>query len=90
VVLYNHSKGITPNKKEELIMKKCKGNKTFRNTFAWLIGYDFGANGYYNGCYYDEYTNEKQYEFIMPDGSSFITDYNGFKEVINKYDYPRR
>lgn len=38
----------------------------------------------------DEYTNSKQYEFIMPDGSSFITDYKGFREVIDKYDYPKK
>lgn len=65
---------------------KHKGNKTLRNTFSWLIGYDFGADGVYSGCYYDEYTNAKQYEFIMPDGSGFITDYKGFREVIDKYD----
>ena len=71
-------------------MKKHKGNKTLRNTFSWLIGYDFGNDGCYNACYYDEYTNSKQYEFIMPDGSSFITDYKGFREVIDKYDYPKK
>lgn len=70
--------------------QKHHGNKTTRNTYRHLIGYDFGENGYYNGCYYDEYTNKKQYEFIMPDGSSYITDFKGFKEVINKYDYPKR
>lgn len=70
--------------------KKHKGNKTIRNTYSWLIGYDFGADGYYAGCYYDEFTNKKQYEFIMPDKSSFITDYKGFKEVIEKYDYPQK
>ena len=72
-------------------MKKMHaGNRTLRNTFSWLIGYDFGDDGYYSGCYYDEYTNQKQYEFIMPDGSSFLTDYKGFREVIDKYDYPKK
>ena len=80
---------VIPQEKEN-DMKKHKGNKTLRNTFSWLIWYDFGNDGYYNGCYYDEYTNSKQYEFIMPDGSSFITDYKGFREVIDKYDYPKK
>lgn len=70
--------------------QKHNGNKTTRNTYRHLIGYDFGDDGYYNGCYYDEYTNRKQYEFILPDGSSYITDFKGFKEVIEKYNYPKR
>lgn len=70
--------------------KKHNGNKTTRNTYRHLIGYDFGDDGYYNGYYYDEYTNRKQYEFILPDGSSYITDFKGFKEVIEKYNYPKR
>ena len=45
---------------------------------------------YQANCYilWDEETNKTQYEFIMPDGSSYITDYKGFREVINKYDLP--
>ena len=70
-------------------MKNHQGNKTNRHTYEWLIGYDFGENGWFSGCYWDEFTNKKQYEFIMPDGSSFVTDYKGFKEIINKYDLPK-
>ena len=43
-----------------------------------------------DGGYWDEDTNKKQYCFILPDKSIYITDYKGFREVIDKYDHPRK
>lgn len=65
-------------------------NKTWRETYGYLIGYDFGEDGIYDGGYWDEDTNQKQYAFILPDKSIYITDYKGFREVIDKYDIPKR
>jgi len=73
-----------------IVREKHKGNKTARITYSKLVGYDFGSDGYFSGKYYDEYTNKTQYEFVMPDGSSYITDYKGFREIIDKYDYPKK
>lgn len=78
-------------------------NKTDRETYSWLIGYDLGTLNIwghdeqyvYNGAYWDPDTNKKQYEFIVTDkrdGSraSYLTDYKGFKEIISKVDLPKR
>jgi hypothetical protein len=75
-------------------------NKTSRETYSRLIGYNFGTNseGYdriYNGGYWDPDTNKKQYEFLYYDKdgtlkSSLIVDYKGFREIIDQYDWPRK
>ena len=75
-----------------------KGNKTSRETYSRLIGCNFGSDEdgndrIFNGGYWDEYTNKKQYEFIYVDKSgnfitSLIVDYKGFKEIINGYVLP--
>lgn len=70
--------------------RAMKMNKTSRNTYSYLIGYAFGNDGIFSGAYYDEDTNRKQYAFDLPDGSTYITDYKGFREVIDKYDIPKR
>lgn len=78
--------------------EKHTGNKTYRETHARLIGCNFGTdeNGndrIYNGGYWDEYTNKKQYEFLYVDKSgkpvtSLIVDYKGFREIIDGYALP--
>ena len=75
-------------------------NKTTRETYSRLIGYNFGTDGdgndrIYNGGYWDEETGKKQYEFLYYDRSGKlvaheITDYRGFREVIDKYDWPKK
>ena len=65
-------------------------NKTDRETYSYLIGYDFGEDGIYEGGYWDNDTNEKQYAFTLQDGTTFITDYKGFREIIDKYDIPKK
>jgi len=80
-------------------MTKHKGNKTSRETYSWLIGYNFGTDEdgndrIYNGAYWDEYTNKKQYEFLYYDKSGnlismYLTDYKGFREIIDRYDLPK-
>lgn len=75
-------------------------NKTSRETYSKLIGYNFGSDTegndrIYNGAYWDPDTNKKQYEFLYYNKSGklvsqYLTDYKGFKEIINQYDYPRR
>ena len=70
--------------------------KTNRRTFERLIGYNFG-NMIYDGCYYDVATNKKQYFFLIYGNGmnsapteNYLTDYKGFREVIDKYDIPKR
>ena len=68
--------------------------RTPREPYSRLIGYCFGEL-VYNGGYWDEETRQKQYEFLKHDATGKITeqwlvDYSGFKEIINKYDYPRK
>lgn len=63
-------------------------NKTTRETYSYIIGYDFGKDGIFSGGYWDEDTNRKQYAFELPDGTTYITDYKGFREVIDRYDIP--
>ena len=75
-------------------------NKTTRETYSRLIGYNFGTDRdgndrIYNGGYWDEETGKKQYEFLYYDRSGKlvaheITDYRGFREVIDKYDWPKK
>ena len=80
-------------------MKKHQGNKTSRETYSWWSGYNFGTDKdgndrIYNGAYWDEYTNKKQYEFLYYDKSGklvsqYLTDYKGFREIIDQYDLPK-
>ena len=67
----------------------AKANKTSRETYSYLIGYDFGNEGIFEGGYWDEDSNRKQYAFLLPDKTTYITDYKGFREVIDKYDIPK-
>lgn len=77
-----------------------KSNKTARETYKNLIGYNFGTDDdgndrIYNGGFWDPDTNKKQYEFLYFDRSGrcvgqYLTDYKGFREIIDCYDYPRR
>lgn len=82
-------------------MKKHEGNKTTRETYSRLIGYNFGSDEegnarIYNGAYWDPYTNKKQYEFLYYSEKKqryvgqYLTDYKGFREVIDQFDYPGR
>ena len=78
----------------------AKGNKTTRETYSWLIGYNFGTDRdgndcIYDGGYWDTETNKKQYCFLYYDKGgkcvgNYITDYKGFREIIDCYDYPKR
>lgn len=76
-------------------------NKTTRETYSRLIGYNFGCDDQgnariYNGGYWDPDTNKKQYEFLYYNEyeqryvGSLIVDYKGFREIIDQYDYPRK
>lgn len=75
-------------------------NRTPRETYSRIIGYNFGtdAEGHdciYNGSYMDTDTGKKQYEFLYYDKSGnvveqYLTDYKGFREIIDKYDWPKR
>ena len=80
-------------------MKLHKGNMTTRKTYSYLIGYNFGTDNkgndrIYNGAYWLEDTNKKQYEFLYFDKggncvAQYLTDYKGFREIIDCYDYPK-
>lgn len=80
-------------------MAKHIGNKTTRETYSWLIGYNLGEDNkgnarIYNGGYWDPDTNKKQYEFLYYDKSgklvsSLIVDYKGFREIIDCYALPK-
>lgn len=68
--------------------------------YSKLIGYNFGSdcNGndrIYNGVYRDSDTGKKQYEFLYYDRggklvASELTDYKGFRKIINQFDYPKK
>ena len=75
-------------------------NNTGRETYSRIIGYNFGTDeqGHdciYNGAYWVAETGKKQYEFLYYDRSGncvgqYLTDYKGFREIIDKYDWPRK
>lgn len=74
-------------------------NKTSRETYSYLIGYNMGTDDkgndrIYNGGYWDPDTNKKQYEFIYCNRSGeiigqYLTDYKGFREIIDRYALPK-
>lgn len=74
--------------------------RTRRERYSHLIGYNFGSDKegndqIYNGAYWDETTGKKQYEFIYVDRAgkyitNYITDYKGFREIIDCYDWPKK
>lgn len=80
-------------------MTEAKRERTSHEKYYRLIGYNFGAdkNGndrIYNGGYWTE-NGKKQYEFLYYDRegnlvSYEITDYKGFREIIDQYDWPKR
>ena len=73
---------------------------TKRERYSNLIGYCFGTDeeGYdriYNGGYWCEDTGRKQYEFLSYDRDGtlkeqLLVDYKGFREIIDKYDWPKK
>ena len=75
-------------------------NETNRESYSRIIGYNFGTdeNGndcIYNGAYWVPETGKKQYEFLYYDKSGnvvgqYLTDYKGFRAVIDAYDWPRK
>ena len=75
-------------------------NSTTRETYSRIIGYNFGTDKdgndcIYNGSYMNTDTGKKQYEFLYYDRSGnvvaqFLTDYKGFREIIDKFDWPKR
>lgn len=81
-------------------MKRIKGNKTTRESYSRLIGYNFGTDAVgndciYNGGYWDTVTGKKQYQFLYYDRSGevvsmYLTDYKGFREIIDKFDWPKK
>lgn len=74
-------------------------NKTSRETYKWLIGYNLGTDSdgndrIYNGAYWDPDTNKKQYEFLYYDKigkvvGQYLTNYKGFREIIDAYALPK-
>lgn len=78
----------------------ARHNKTTRETYSRIIGYNFGTDRdgndcIYNGGYWVPETGKKQYEFLYYDKSGklvgqYLTDYKGFREIIDAYDWPRR
>ena len=78
-----------------------KQNKTTRETYSRLIGYEFGTTDdgrsrIFNGGYWDPDTNKKQYEFLLYEPKTgeyrgnMILDYKGFREIIDQFDWPKR
>ena len=75
-------------------------NNTSRETYSRIIGYNFGTDAdgndcIYNGAYWAPETGKKQYEFLYYDRSGnlagqYLTDYKGFREIIDKYDWPKK
>lgn len=67
---------------------KNKGKQVKRERYSNMIGYDFG--GYvYEGAAYD--TSGRQYIFRNNEtGTIWVTDYKGFREHIDKFDFPKR
>lgn len=76
---------------------KSNGNgyaRTSRETYSSMIGYDFGGL-VYDGGYWDTETGKKQYVFIEYDASGkdisqTLVDYKGFREIVDRYDFPGR
>lgn len=75
-----------------------KSPKTNRRTYSRMIGYCFGSDldgneQIYDGAYYDEITGKKQYSFSLYRDNEFkgqfITDYRGFREIVDKIDFPK-
>ncbi|MHB0864775.1 hypothetical protein ACYCS5_26900 [Paenibacillus sp. SEL3] len=57
-----------------------------RERYSRMIGYDFGG-WVYKGAAYDE--GCRQYLFQHNEtGEMWVTDYKGFREHIDKYDFP--
>ena len=81
-------------------MIRAENARTPQERYSRLIGYNFGQDRYgndciYNGGYWDTETGKKQYEFLYYDRSGevvgqYLTDYKGFREIIDQYDWPRR
>ena len=75
-------------------------NTTSRETYSRIIGYNFGTDNdgndcIYNGAYWVPETGKKQYEFLYYDKGGnlvgqYLTDYKGFRELIDAYDWPKK
>ncbi len=53
-----------------------------------MIGYDFGGYIYEGSAYIK---NCRQYLFRnTKDNATWVTNYKGFREHIDKYDFPKR
>lgn len=64
------------------------GKKIKRERYSNMIGYDFGGYVYEGAAYTEE---GRQYIFTNnQNGSTWVTDYKGFREHIDKYDFPGR
>lgn len=64
--------------------------------YSRLIGYNFGEY-IYDGAYWNTETGKKEYAFstykngLNQDATSmYITDYKGFRELIDQYNWPKR
>jgi len=78
----------------------ARQNKTTRETYSRIIGYNFGSDRdgndrIYDGAYWDPDTGKKQYCFLYYDRSgklvgTEICNYREFREIIDAYDWPRR
>ncbi|GAA0853958.1 hypothetical protein ABER99_20215 [Paenibacillus glucanolyticus] len=67
---------------------KHAGKQVKRERYSNMIGYDFGGYVYLGAAYTD---NARQYLFeSIKDKSVWVTDYKGFREHIDKYDFPGR
>lgn len=67
---------------------KNAGKSVKRERYSNMIGYDFG--GYvYEGAAYTERTRQYLFRHNQT-GSVWVTDYKGFREHIDKFDFPNR
>lgn len=70
-------------------MKK-KGEK-----YSRLVGYNFG-DYIFEGAYWDTETGKRQYKFSKHENgfnedatTIFVTEYKGFRQLIDQYDWPK-
>ncbi|GAB6989392.1 hypothetical protein [Paenibacillus pini] len=64
------------------------GKAVKRQRYSNMIGYDFGGYIYEGSAYIK---NCRQYLFRnTKDNATWVTNYKGFREHIDKYDFPKR
>lgn len=64
------------------------GKTVKRERYSKMIGYDFGG-WVYQGVAYAEGCRQYLFQHNQTD-EMWVTDYKGFREHVDKYDFPER